>query len=82
MLTGLTQQEASKRLQLYGSNKILPSKTYSPFLSFIGEFKSPLVLMLIGASFISFATGSFTSATLILIIVIISSAINFFVSHK
>jgi magnesium-transporting ATPase (P-type) len=58
MLTGLTQQEALKRLQLYGSNTIKSGKAYSPFKAFWGEFKSPLVLMLVGASIISFVTGS------------------------
>jgi Mg2+-importing ATPase len=82
MLTGLTQTEALKRLQLYGSNTISSRKSYSPFLAFISEFKSPLILMLVGASVISLLTGSYTSAILILLIVTISSGVNFFVSYK
>ncbi|MFI5205779.1 MAG: HAD-IC family P-type ATPase, partial [Candidatus Paceibacterales bacterium] len=79
---GLTQREALSRLQKNGGNTVSSDKTYSPILAFLNQFRSPLILMLIGASAISFATGSFTSATLIISIVIISSAINFFVSHK
>jgi len=82
MLIGLTQKEALKRLQLYGSNTISSGKAYSPIATLLGEFKSPLVLMLIGASIISLVTGSFISAVLIIFIVVISSLINFFVSHK
>jgi len=81
-LTGLSQSEASKRLQLYGANTISSSKKYSPFLAFISEFKSPLILMLLGASVISLLTGSYSSAILILIIVTVSSGVNFFVSYK
>ena len=82
MLTGLTQKEALERLQLYGNNTVKSKKAYSPLGVFLSQFKSPLVLMLIGASIISLVTGSYTSAIIIFIIVFISSGINFFISHK
>ncbi len=82
MLNGLTQIEAEKRLKQNGKNILIISKPYSPFATFLKEFKNPLVLLLLGASFISLITGSYISAILIVIIIIISSVINFFVSHK
>lgn len=82
MLTGLNKNEALKRLKLYGGNTIASKKNYSPIVAFISEFKSPLVLMLVGASLVSLATGSFESGSIILIIVAISTGINFFVSYK
>jgi Mg2+-importing ATPase len=82
MLSGLTQKEAQEKLKSDGANIIASGKKYSAFRSFLSQFKSPLVLMLIGASLISLLTGSYTSAILIISIVVVSSAINFFVSHK
>ncbi|MFA6586008.1 MAG: magnesium-translocating P-type ATPase [Candidatus Paceibacterota bacterium] len=82
MLTGLTKEEAQNRLKRDGNNTIVSKKPESAFFIFLNEFKSPLVLLLMGASFISLMTGSYTSAILIIIIILISSAINFFVSYK
>jgi Mg2+-importing ATPase len=82
MLTGLTQKDAKEKLKINGRNVLVIRKPYSPIATFLKEFKDPLVLLLMGASFISLLTGSYVSAILILIIIIISSIINFFVSHK
>lgn len=82
MLTGLTKIEAKERLKIYGKNALVSKKPYSPLATFLKEFKNPLVLLLLGASFISLMTGSYISAILIILIIIISSVINFFVSHK
>lgn len=82
MLTGLKKEEASKRLKLNGFNVIKTANEKSTFATFLNEFKSPLVILLLGASFISLMTGSITSAVLIIVIVIISSIINFSVSFK
>ena len=82
MITGLTEQEAQKRLELNGKNLLIASKPYSPTATFLKEFKSPLVLLLLGASFISLITGSYISSILIILTVLASSVINFFVSHK
>ena len=82
MLAGLTNEEAGRRLKIGGPNTVASGRQQSYFLSFLNQFKSPLVLMLIVASVISFFSGSYTSASLIFLIVFISSGINFFVSYK
>lgn len=82
MLTGLTKIEAESRLKTNGKNILVFKKPYSPLATFLKEFKNPLVLLLMAASCISFITGSYVSAILILVIIVISSIINFFVSHK
>ena len=82
MISGLTQTEAENRLKQYGPNAVLKEEHQSAFHSFMSEFKSPLVLLLIGASLISFASGDPVSASIIITIIVISSAINFFVSRK
>ncbi len=82
MLTGLTIKEAAERLSKNGNNIIISNKPQSVFFIFLNEFKSPLVLLLMAASFISLMTGSYVDGILILCIVFISSAINFFISYK
>ncbi|MFA6325489.1 MAG: HAD-IC family P-type ATPase, partial [Candidatus Paceibacterota bacterium] len=82
MLKGLTNKDVLERLKKYGNNAIVSRTPQSPFFVFLNEFKSPLVLLLMGASFVSLVTGSYTSAIMIIIIIIISSVINFFVSYK
>lgn len=82
MLTGLTHIQVRERLANFGANSIASGNRQSAFQTFAQEFKSPLVLMLIGASAVSLISGSYTSAILIIAIIVISSIINFSVSYK
>lgn len=79
---GLSTAEVDKRLLKYGKNIFLGGEQQSGFKTFLQEFKSPLVLMLLFATVISFITGSYVSASLIILIIIISSIIDFTVSYK
>jgi Mg2+-importing ATPase len=82
MLTGLTKKDALDRLKRDGNNIIVSHKAQSPFSIFLNEFKSPLVILLMSASLISLLTGSYTSAILMIVIILTGSIINFFVSYK
>ncbi len=74
---GLNSAEASDRLKKYGFNQLIAAKKTSPLKIFLTQFKSVLILILIAASIISFASGHQFDAMIILIIVIISSALGF-----
>mgnify|MGYP000249260746 CR=1 FL=1 len=82
MTPGLTTQEAENRLHIHGLNTFVERHHQSAISTFFEEFKSPLILMLIAASVISFFSGSYVSSGLIVTIIIISSIINFVVSYK
>lgn len=82
MQNGLTTKEAEERLIKHGSNTLVERHHQSAVATFFEEFKSPLILMLLCASAISFFSGSYISSVLIVIIIIISSIINFVVSYK
>lgn len=82
MQNGLTTKEAEERLIKYGPNTLVERHHQSAVTTFFQEFKSPLILMLLCASAISFFSGSYISSVLIVIIIIISSIINFIVSYK
>lgn len=80
--TGLSRKEAVERLSREGYNRVIEREQQSALRTFLAEFKSPLVLLLLGAASISFISGSYTSATLIVVIIVVSSVIDFWISHK
>lgn len=82
MNNGLTTKEVQDRKIKYGLNTLTERNRQSAVKIFFEEFKSPLVVMLFGASAVSFFSGSYISSLLIISIVIISSIINFAVSYK
>lgn len=49
---GLTEEEAQKRIEAYGPNKLVEAQKETVFQMFIGEFKDPLVLILLIAAVI------------------------------
>ncbi len=82
--TGLTSAEAKERLKKFGLNKLIRTKTVSPFRIFLTQFTSPLILVLIAAAIISMSIGFFpgqdsnmVDAMLILIIVLLSGIMGF-----
>ena len=79
---GLTAQEVSKRLAIHGENTIYHRKRLRPIIAFIKKFNSPLLLLLIGASVVSFFLGQRVSASIILVMVFMSAVLDFFNSHK
>lgn len=74
---GLSAAEADARLQQYGSNTLQVNPRSSAFILFLGQFKSPITLLLIAAALLSMGLGDYTDATIILIIVLISSFLGF-----
>jgi P-type Mg2+ transporter len=75
---GLSTEEASKRLLTNGRNELQSIQQRGLFVEFLGHFKSPLVIILLFASAISFALGDITNAIIIACIVIISAVLDFF----
>lgn len=81
-MNGLTQSEALARLAQYGKNEVVEREHQSALHTFFDEFKSPLIILLLIASIISFFTGSYVSAGLIIVIIFASSIIDFSISYK
>jgi Mg2+-importing ATPase len=75
--SGLSDENARQRLNEYGPNTIKANTNTSAVLLFLSQFKSPVTLLLIIASFLSIGLGDLTDAVIILIIVIISSVLSF-----
>ncbi|MFH7882598.1 MAG: magnesium-translocating P-type ATPase, partial [Candidatus Aenigmatarchaeota archaeon] len=79
---GLSEEEAAKRLKKYGLNDDPKRREKSAISLFLSQFKNPLILALIGASLISFFTGGFYEATIILGIISLNCLVGFFQEYK
>ncbi len=87
MHKGLSESEAKELLEKYGENKIERKKKISSWKIFLSQFKSPLVLLLILASIISFLINfyqneEYLDTLLILLIVFISAILGFYQEYK
>lgn len=75
---GLSQQQAAEILKNSGTQKKGKSNLEKDFLLFIGQFKSPLMLLLIGAVILSAFLGDKSDVFIILFIVISTGTLSFF----
>jgi len=85
--SGLSEKDAQELLEKYGENKIEKKKKISAWKIFLSQFASPLILLLIFASFISLAVNyyqkvEFLDTFLILAIVFISALFGFIQEYK
>jgi len=74
---GLSSEEAGRRLRKYGRNRLRPKKRSDPLTLLIGQFKSPIILLLLFAAFLSFYMGDKADSSIILAIVFLSGALGF-----
>jgi len=81
-LKGLTSQEAESRLKQHGPNEIQGEKNVPGWIIFVRQFKSPLVLILIFASIVSYFLGEARQVVIILAMVGMSSILAFIQEYR
>ena len=74
---GISENEAMERRKKYGPNSLKGKNVSSAYLLFLGQFKSPITLILIAAAILSFILQDKTDAIIILLIVVVSSGLGF-----
>ena len=79
---GLNDSKIKQARQKYGSNVLKAIHTISVFKIIFRQFISPLVLILIVASAVSFYLGEFRDGLILVIIVIVNAAIGFYEEWK
>ncbi|MFH1453522.1 MAG: cation-transporting P-type ATPase [Armatimonadota bacterium] len=80
--TGLSEEEAGKRLQEYGPNAIRETKRKSAWIVFISQFKSLIIALLAAAAVVAFVFGDWLEGAAIIAVIIINTLIGFFTELK
>jgi len=79
---GLTSAEAARRLAQYGPNEAVSVRQFSALVQLVQLFANPLVIILLVASAISASLGQRTDALIIITIVLLGVAINFWQTYR
>ena len=74
---GITDDEAAKRLVLYGYNEIKEEKKISEILRFLSHFNDPLIYILTMAGLITIFLRRYVDATIIFSVVLINALIGY-----
>lgn len=80
--TGLSESEAGTRLISFGENRLKPKKRSDVLSLFIAQFKSPIILILLFATGLSFFLHDPADALIILTIVFVSGLLGFWQEHS
>ncbi len=76
--SGLSEDEAGKRLLKYGQNELETKKKASSVIVFLNQFRSPLIYVLVIAAAVSFIVGHITDGFVVLGILILNAVIGYF----
>ncbi|RLI75901.1 ATPase P [Archaeoglobales archaeon] len=79
---GITDEEAAKRLILYGYNEIKEEKKISEILRFLSHFNDPLIYILIVAGLITTFLHRYIDTAIIFIVVLINAVIGYIQERK
>jgi len=79
---GLSEIEASARLDIYGPNRLPEPPRRHPLLRFMAHFNNILIYVLLGAALITSFLGHFADTFVILAVVIINALIGFLQEGK
>ncbi|QWU45220.1 magnesium-translocating P-type ATPase [Bacillus sp. NP247] len=74
---GLSQEEATKRLEVYGKNKVVYQKRVKWYITLFNSFRSPFISLLIILGMLSFLTNDIKGTIIVGIMVAISALIRF-----
>lgn len=74
--TGLSTEEANKRLEKIGPNAFNKSKKPSMIMLFFEQIKSPLIYILIVAAIISIVVGEYSDSVIIVLVILLNGVIG------
>ena len=74
---GLTTEEVSRRRELFGANQLAEQTRRPAVLRFLDQFRSLLILILIGAAVLAGLVGDIKDTVVILVVLLINATIGF-----
>ncbi|MCU0431537.1 MAG: cation-transporting P-type ATPase [Cytophagaceae bacterium] len=80
--SGLSPSQAAQRLSEHGANQLLKKKRHTLLGLLWEQFRNLLVLLLLGASLLSFYLGSYRDGWVLLSIVVLNALIGFYQQWK
>lgn len=79
---GLSSSEAAARLDAHGENKLAEAPPRPAWLKFLDQFRSVLILVLLGAAGIAWAIGDIKDAVVIVVVVVLNATLGFWQEHR
>ena len=80
--SGLSQEEAQRRLAQFGPNELVEERKISPWAIFLEQFKSFLIIILLIATLLSAILGEIGDAILIFVIVLFAAGLGFIQEYR
>jgi len=81
-ISGLTSEEAQKRLDQFGSNELVGKESISPWVVFLSQFKNFLIIILLIAVALSAILGELADASVIALIVLFACGLGFVQEYR
>jgi len=81
-INGLNEEEAEKRLKKFGLNKLPEEKMFSRLKLFLGQFKSPLIYILLIAGIITLILSEYTDSIVIFSAVFLNTIVGYLQESK
>ena len=79
---GLLASDAARRLAYYGPNSLPRRTSLSLGASFLGQFRSPLIYLLLAATLISLIVGQLTDAAFIGVVLLLNAVVGTVQEHR
>src|SRR5580704_15545332 len=79
---GLTNAEAERRYEQHGPNVLYHARHESVLITFLRQFKSLFVIMLLVSAALAIYLQDSKTATILILIALMNAAVGFFQEHK
>ena len=80
--SGLTDEEAGRRLAQYGPNELTHEEKASPWVLFFNQFKNILIAILLVATILSAVVGEYVDAIIIFVIILFCAVLGFVQEYR
>jgi magnesium-transporting ATPase (P-type) len=80
--TGLSAEEAARRLELHGRNELPPPPSRHPVVRFLSHFNNALIYFLLAGAAAAWILGHAVDAAVIVIVVVVNAVVGFIQEGK